>query len=36
GVLAINKSVSWLNGDADQASQVRDWLNAQFTWLKNW
>jgi hypothetical protein len=36
GFLAINKSVPWLNGDADQASQFRSWLDAHWAWLKNW
>lgn len=36
GVMAINHAVPWLNGDADQAGQLRDWLNGQFPWLKSW
>jgi hypothetical protein len=36
GVLALTRSVAWLNGDADQAGQLRDWLDSQFTWLKGW
>jgi hypothetical protein len=36
GILAINKSVPWLNGDVDQASRLRDWLDSQWSWLKRW
>jgi hypothetical protein len=36
GILAINKSVPWLNGDADQASQLRAWLDSHWSWLKRW
>jgi hypothetical protein len=35
-ILAINGAVSWLNGDADQFAQARDWLNNQFSWLRSW
>ena len=36
GVMAMNHTVPWLNADTDQASQMRDWLNLQLPWLKNW
>jgi hypothetical protein len=36
GILAINKSLPWLNGGADQAGQFRDWLNSHWSWLKRW
>jgi hypothetical protein len=36
GVLAINKTASWLNVDVDQASRLRDWLDAEWSWLKRW
>jgi hypothetical protein len=36
GVLAINKTASWLNVDVDQASRLRDWLNSEWSWLKRW
>ena len=36
GVMAMNHTVPWLNADTDQASQMRDWLNTQLPWLKNW
>jgi hypothetical protein len=36
GILAINKTASWLNVDVDQASRLRDWLNTEWTWLKRW
>lgn len=35
-IAAINGGVSWLNGDADQIAQARDWLNNHFTWLRRW
>jgi hypothetical protein len=34
GILAINKVVPWLNGDADQVSQFRDWLNVHWSSVK--
>lgn len=36
GILAINKTASWLNVDVDQASRLRDWLNSEWSWLKRW
>jgi hypothetical protein len=36
GILAINKSASWLNVDVDQVSRLRDWLNSEWSWLKRW
>jgi hypothetical protein len=36
GVLAINKTASWLNVDVDQVSRLRDWLNTEWSWLKRW
>jgi hypothetical protein len=35
-ILAMNHTVSWLNSDADQVSQFRDWLNSRFSWLSRW
>jgi beta-phosphoglucomutase-like phosphatase (HAD superfamily) len=36
GVLAINRSLPWLDGGADQATQLRDWLNSHWSWLSRW
>jgi hypothetical protein len=36
GILAMNGTVSWLNGDADQVAMFRDWLNNHFAWLRRW
>lgn len=36
GILAINKTASWLNVDVDQAGRLRDWLNSELSWLKRW
>ncbi|GII21794.1 hypothetical protein [Planosporangium mesophilum] len=36
GILAINKSLPWLNGGVDQAAALRDWLNAHLPWLSRW
>jgi hypothetical protein len=35
-ILAMNHTVSWLDSDADQVNQFRDWLNSQFSWLSRW
>jgi hypothetical protein len=36
GILAINRSLPWLDGGADQAAQLRDWLNSHWSWLGRW
>jgi hypothetical protein len=36
GILAINKSLPWLNGGVDQAAALRDWLDAHLPWLSRW
>jgi hypothetical protein len=36
GVLAMNGTVSWLDGDVDQVSRLRDWLDAQLPFMANW
>jgi hypothetical protein len=36
GILAINRSLPWLDGGADQAGALRDWLNAHLPWLSRW
>jgi hypothetical protein len=36
GILAINKSLPWLDGGTDQAGALRDWLNAHWSWLSRW
>jgi hypothetical protein len=35
-ILAMNGVASWLNGDADQVAQARDWLNRHLDWLRRW
>jgi hypothetical protein len=36
GILAINRALPWLDGGADQAAQLRDWLNSHWSWLGRW
>jgi hypothetical protein len=36
GILAMNKSLPWLDGGADQAGRLRDWLDAHWSWLARW
>jgi len=36
GVLALSHALPWLNGNADQASQFRDWLNTEWAKVKTW
>ncbi|GIG73229.1 hypothetical protein Pfl04_16330 [Planosporangium flavigriseum] len=36
GILAITKALPWLDGGADQAAQLRDWLDAHLPWMRNW
>ncbi|HEV7899896.1 MAG TPA: hypothetical protein VGP31_18840 [Planosporangium sp.] len=36
GVLAINRSLPWLDGGADQAAALRDWLDGHLPWLSRW
>jgi hypothetical protein len=35
-VLALTHSMSWLDSSVDQVATLRDWLNAQLPWMKNW
>jgi hypothetical protein len=36
GILAVNKALPWLDGGADQAARLRDWLDAHWSWLRRW
>jgi hypothetical protein len=36
GVLAMTGTVSWLDGDVDQVSRLRDWLDAQLPFMSDW
>jgi hypothetical protein len=36
GILAINRSLPWLDGGADQAAQLRGWLDSHWSWLGRW
>ncbi|MGC9665646.1 hypothetical protein ACNTMW_03710 [Planosporangium sp. 12N6] len=36
GILAISRAVPWLDGGADQAAALRDWLDARLPWLSHW
>jgi hypothetical protein len=36
GVLAMNHSATWLDSDVDQVARLRDWLDAQFTFIRDW
>jgi hypothetical protein len=36
GVLAMNGTVSWLDADVDQVSRLRDWLDTQLPFMKDW
>jgi hypothetical protein len=36
GVLAMNHTVPWLDSDIDQVARLRDWLNAQLPFMKDW
>ena len=35
-VLALTHSVSWLDSNVDQVAKLRDWINVQMPWMKNW
>jgi hypothetical protein len=35
-VLALTHSVSWLDSNVDQVAKLRDWVNVQLPWMKNW
>ena len=35
-VVAMSDTVPWLTSDTDQVGRVRDWLDAQFPFLKDW
>jgi hypothetical protein len=35
GVLAVTHSVAWLDSDVDQVARLRDWMDAQMTWLRS-
>jgi hypothetical protein len=36
GILAMNHSATWLDSDVDQVARLRDWLDTQFTFIKDW
>jgi hypothetical protein len=36
GVLAMNDSATWLDSDVDQVARLRDWLDTQFTFMRDW
>jgi hypothetical protein len=36
GVLAMNHTVPWLDSDVDQVARLRDWLDAQLPFMKDW
>lgn len=36
GVLAMNDSATWLSSDVDQVSRLRDWLDTQLPFMKDW
>jgi len=36
GVLAIAGYLPWLDSRTDEVARLRDWLDARFTWMKNW
>jgi hypothetical protein len=36
GVLAITGATPWLDSDVDQVAKLRDWLDAQFPFMKGW
>jgi hypothetical protein len=35
-VLALTHSASWLDSNVDQVAKLRDWVNVQLPWMKNW
>jgi hypothetical protein len=36
GILAMNHSATWLDSDVDQVARLREWLDAQFTFMQDW
>jgi hypothetical protein len=36
GVLAMNHATTWLDADVDQISRLRDWLDTQLPFMKDW
>jgi hypothetical protein len=35
-ILALTGQVSWLNSDVDQVARLNEWLDARFSWMKDW
>jgi hypothetical protein len=35
-VLAMVHTTSWLDSDVDQVAKLRDWINVQLPWMKDW
>jgi VIT1/CCC1 family predicted Fe2+/Mn2+ transporter len=35
-VLALTHATSWLDSNIDQVAKLRDWVNVQMPWMKNW
>jgi hypothetical protein len=35
-VLAMVHTASWLDSDIDQVAKLRDWVNVQLPWMKDW
>jgi hypothetical protein len=36
GVLAMQGELSWLNSNTNEVSQLRNWLNDTFPWMRDW
>jgi hypothetical protein len=36
GVLAMNHTVPWLDSDVDQVARLRDWLDVQLPFMRDW
>jgi hypothetical protein len=36
GIMAIAGYLPWLDSRTDEVARVRDWLDAQFPWMKRW
>jgi hypothetical protein len=36
GVLAMNHTTGWLDSDIDQVARLRDWMDAQLPFMKDW
>jgi hypothetical protein len=35
-VLALTHTTSWLDSNIDQVAKLRDWINVQMPWMKDW